>query len=93
LETVPSNYLPETGRLTNIATAAELVSAGISPSQIRTMVSRGELIRLNRGIYAPAELVRSVTATDRGALALRAAATLAPLGPQAVASHQTAARL
>jgi hypothetical protein len=62
-------------------------------AQIRTLDSRGELIRLGRGVYAPAGLVKSVTATDRGALALRAAATLAPLGPLAVASHHTAAQL
>jgi len=86
-------YLPETGRLANIATRAELVEAGISVAQIRTLASRGELIRLTRGVYAPADSVTSVGATDRGALALRAAATLAPLGPHAAASHDTAARL
>jgi predicted transcriptional regulator of viral defense system len=93
LDLMASCHLPETGRLANIATSAELASAGISAKQIRTRVSRGELIRLDHGIYAPAGLVKSVTATDRGALALRAAATLAPLGPQAVVSHDTAARL
>ena len=84
--------LPETGRLANIATLAELI-AGISARQVSTRVGRGELIRLGHGIYAPAERVRSATATGRGALALRAAAALVPLGPQAVASHHTAARL
>jgi predicted transcriptional regulator of viral defense system len=93
LDLMTSCHLPGTGRLANIATWAELVSAGISAKQIRTRVGRGDLIRLDHGIYAPAELVKSVTATDRGALALRAAATLAPLGPQAAASHHTAARL
>jgi hypothetical protein len=93
LELVASSYLPETSRLANIVTRAELVEAGISVAQIRTLASRSELIRLDHGIYAPAGLVKSVTVTDRGALALRAAATLAPLGPQAVASHDTAARL
>ena len=87
------DHLPETGRLANIATTAELLCAGFSAAQIRTEVSRGELVRLDHGIYAPAERVSSVTATDRGALALRVAATLASLGPQAVASHHTAARL
>ena len=93
LDLMTSSHLPETGRFANIATSAELASAGISAKQIKTKVSRGELIRLDRGVYAPAELVSSVAATDRGALALRAAAALATLGPQAVASHDTAARL
>jgi len=93
LETMASSDLPRTGRLANIVTRAELVDAGISVAQIRTLASRGELIRLDRGVYAPAERVSSVAATDRGALALRAAAALATLGPQAVASHDTAARL
>jgi predicted transcriptional regulator of viral defense system len=87
------DYLPETGRLANIVTRAELVGTGISVANVRTLVGRGELIRLDRGVYAPADRVRSVGATDRGALALRAAAALVPLGAQAVASHETAARL
>jgi hypothetical protein len=93
LDLMTSSHLLETGRLANIATSAELASAGISAKQIRTKVSRGELIRLDHGIYAPAGLVKSVAATDRGLLALRAAAALVSLGPQAVASHHTAARL
>ena len=93
LEPMRFAHLPETGRLANIATRAELVAAGISVAQIRTGVSRGELIRLGRGLYASAERVKSVNSTDRGALALRTAAALARLGPQAVASHRTAARL
>ena len=93
LDLMTDSHLPETGRLANIATTAELASAGISAKQIRTKVSRGELIRLDRGVYAPADRVSSVGATGRGALALLAAAALAPLGPQAVASHDTAARL
>ena len=93
LDLMTNNHLPETGRLANIATSAELASAGISAKQIRTKVSRGELVRLDRGVYAPADRVSSVGATGRGALALRAAAALVTLGPQAVASHDTAARL
>jgi very-short-patch-repair endonuclease/predicted transcriptional regulator of viral defense system len=88
-----SGYVPETGRLANIATTTDLLARGFSAAQIRTGVSRGELIRLGRGVYAPAKVVRSVSPTGRGELALRAAAALAGLGPQAVASHETAARL
>jgi hypothetical protein len=88
-----ASYLPDTGRLANIATRAELVKAGLSVAQIRSKVSRGELVRLDRGVYAPAASVRSVGANARGELALRAAAMLAALGPDAVASHHTAARI
>ncbi|HTX81199.1 MAG TPA: DUF559 domain-containing protein, partial [Streptosporangiaceae bacterium] len=59
----------------------------------RSRVLSGDLTRLSRGVYAPTGLARSVSKTDTGALALRAAATLAPLGPGSAASHQTAARL
>jgi hypothetical protein len=93
LDTMASFDLPETGRLANIVTNAELLCAGFSAAQIRTKVSRGELVRLDHGIYGPAERIRSVSATGPGALALRAAAALAPLGPHAVASHHTAAQL
>ncbi len=93
LDRMTRSDLPETGRLANIATLAELIAAGISARQVSTRVGRGELIRLGHGIYAPADRVSSVTATGRGALALRAAAALVPLGPQAAASHHTAAGL
>jgi predicted transcriptional regulator of viral defense system len=93
LDLMTSRQLPGTCRLANIVTRAELLEAGISVAQIRTLASRGELIRLEQGVYAPAGLVKEVTATDRGRLALRAAAALAPLGAGAVASHHTAAQL
>jgi hypothetical protein len=93
LDLMKRDHLPETGRLANIVTTTELLSAGFSTAQIRTKINRGELVRLHYGIYGPAELVKSVAATRREALALRAAATLAPLGPRAVASHHTAAQL
>jgi len=93
LDLMTGAYFPETGRLANIATAAELLCAGFSAAQIRTKVSRGELVRLDHGVYAPAELITSVGATDHGALALRAATSLATLGSRAVASHHTAAQL
>ena len=85
--------MPNTARLANIVTAAELLSAGFSAAEIRTRVLSGDLMRLNRGVYAPAGLARSVAKTDSGKLALRAAATLASLGSGSATSHHTAARL
>jgi hypothetical protein len=74
-------------------TTAELLSAGLSTAQIRSRVLSGDLMRLSRGVYAPAGLARSARKVASGDLALRAAATLASLGPCSAASHDTAARL
>ena len=87
------SHLPHTGRLAHIATTSELMSAGFSARQIRTLVSQGKLARLDHGIYAPVERVKDLSATRRGAMALRAAAALVPLGPEVAASHHTAAQL
>jgi len=85
--------LSETGRLANIVTTAELLAAGFSAGQVRASVRTGSLIRLGRGVYAPAELARPLFQTARGRLMLRAAAALTPLGSGAAASHHTAATI
>jgi predicted transcriptional regulator of viral defense system len=85
--------IPKTGRLANIVTTDELLSAGFSAAQIRSRVLSGDLMRLTRGVYASIGPAMSVGKSDRGRLALRAVATLAPLGSGSAASHQTAARL
>ncbi|MBO0835163.1 MAG: type IV toxin-antitoxin system AbiEi family antitoxin domain-containing protein, partial [Actinobacteria bacterium] len=43
-------------RLAGFATYAELLGAGLSRARIRTMVQRGELIKLSRGVYIASEL-------------------------------------
>ncbi len=85
--------LPQTGRFANIVTTAELLSAGISPARLRTLIKQGQLWQVARGLYVPASLAESLRQRSGFRLALRAAAVVAPLGPDAVVSHHTAAQI
>jgi len=76
-----------------IMTTADLLAAGRSQEQIRTLVKRGELLRLGIGIYATSELAESVSRLPFGELLLSAAAAVRALGPAAVVSHRTAAQI
>jgi len=79
------------GRFAGVVTAAELVAAGASDSQIRRLVRRGVLLRLGYGTYAPAARVPAEPPGRAREHALRVAAALAVTGPGAVASHHSAA--
>ncbi|MBA3799411.1 MAG: type IV toxin-antitoxin system AbiEi family antitoxin domain-containing protein [Geodermatophilaceae bacterium] len=70
-----------------VITRAEMLTAGISRSEIDWALRRGSLLRDQRGLYAVAD----VPATELR----RARAAVQSVGPaaQAVASHDTAARL
>jgi len=71
-------------------TLSELSGAGFTRQSIRELLSRGDLIRVRRGAYARADL----SAQDpQAARTLAIAAAVAVAGPNAVASHQTAAQL
>jgi len=84
--------LPESRRLAGIATSAELVAAGISRNSIRRLVAQGDLLSLDRGVYARSELATQLIRDDQGGeRLLRLAAAIAIAGPGAVASHQDAA--
>lgn len=80
-------------RLAEIRTVAELRSACRSAAEIETLVRRGTLIQLRRGVYARADMATRVRKYRNGDHILRAAAALAAIGPGAVASHQTAASI
>ncbi len=80
-------------RLAGITTTAELRAAGSSGRQIRARVLRGELVRLGHGFYATRELAQAVGHLDFGEHFLAAYAAAATLGPDAVASHRTAAHI
>jgi hypothetical protein len=82
---------PYSSRLAGIATTAELLAAGVTPAAIRALVRRGELLPVGRGVYARAADAARLTATERGARALRLAAAVAVAGPGAVGSHSDAA--
>ena len=78
-------------RLGGVATAAELVGAGMSRGQLRRLVRRGEWVRLGYGVFAPAGLVGAAAGDAAGKHAVRVAAALALTGPGAVTSHNSAA--
>jgi hypothetical protein len=76
----------------DVGTARQWGDAGISPKQLRTMVQRGELVRLRYGVYASASAL-ALAADDkalRHALEVRAALA-ATSSSAAVASHESAA--
>jgi predicted transcriptional regulator of viral defense system len=83
--------LPDSGRLAGILTAAELSRAGITESSLRILIGRGALVPLERGIYAKAALVKRLNSSKLGPSALRLAAAVAAVGPNAVGSYQHAA--
>jgi predicted transcriptional regulator of viral defense system len=77
-------------RLAGIRTTSELRAAGKSPTEIRTLLRRGTLIQVRRGVYARADLAADLLARPSGDHLLRTAAALASYGP-AAASHESAA--
>ena len=68
--------------------ARDLIAAGATPYELGARVARGNLVRVRRGAYADAV---GLTPEDAHLRLLRA--TLAELGPDAVASHASAALL
>src|SRR5579859_2568170 len=83
--------LPDSGRLAGIVTTAELSQAGVTEARLRTLVDHGVLLSVGRGLYASAAGVRAVANVPGGATALRVAAAVVAVGPQAVGSHRAAA--
>lgn len=82
--------LPDGWRLAGIRTTGELLRDGKSAAQITTLVRRGALIQVRRGVYARADLAAELATIPGGDHLLHTAATLATLGPT-VASHESAA--
>jgi predicted transcriptional regulator of viral defense system len=80
-------------RLAAIRTAAELKAQGKSAAQIANLTHQGTLVRVRRGVYAPSDMAAQVLNHPHGAQLLGAAAELLAVGPGAVASHDTAARV
>ncbi len=78
-------------RLAGIATRAELAAVGVSRSQIRAAVLRGELVSMGNGVYATASKVEELREVQGAEEVLRVTAALATVGAGAVASHETAA--
>lgn len=85
--------LQPNSRFAGIVTTAELLTAGSSKAQIQTLVRRGKLIPVMRGVYARAGQLKQAQELPAGEYLIRAAAALAATKPGAVVSHQSAARL
>jgi predicted transcriptional regulator of viral defense system len=82
--------MTDLSRLVGVVTTAELTASGISRGQVQRLVRRGALLRLARGLYAPAtQTARSDHGTRHALLAT--AALAAQVTPGAVVSHQSAA--
>jgi hypothetical protein len=84
--------LPGRWRLAGIRTTAALIREGKSAAQISTMVRRGTLIQIRRGVYARAAMAAELATVEGGDHLLQTAAALATIGP-AVASHESAAAI
>ncbi len=74
-------------------TTARLRAAGRSTENIRTLIRRGELVRIGRGVYVRAATASAFSATHDGEHVLRAAAAVIQAGRGAVVSHRSAAVL
>jgi len=83
---VGHDRLAESPRLAGVVTTAELRRAGITGTRIRGLVKRGELLPLDRGVYA-----RTGSAGRCDERTLRLASALAVVGADAVGSHADAA--
>lgn len=90
MSTVP---MPRITPLAGIVTTAELLAAGKSERQIRTMAKNGALIPVFRGVYADPAHARQYLRLTGGEELLRCAAALAATGLGSVVSHQSAAAL
>jgi hypothetical protein len=88
-----ASTMPAFIRLAGIVTTAQLLAAGTTRRQIRTLVSNGALIPAWRGAYACAPRGQHYLRSDAGQELTRLAAAAAVTGPGTVISHQSAARL
>ncbi len=76
-----------------LLTTSRLLAAGNSPEHIQTLVRRGRIVRIGRGVYVRAAIANAFSATSDGEHVLRAAAAVVRAGRGAFLSHQSAAVL
>ena len=91
LDGVDADLVPDSSRLAGIVTVSELLAAGLSRPQVRSLARQRVLLPQGRGVYARAALVAEVAHRPAGEQALQVAAALAVVGPGAVGSHRSAA--
>lgn len=93
LDRMSTPIMPRTGRIAGIVTTAELTAAGFSDDRIKTLTRHGDLLRVDRGVYADGEHARDLLARAGGQQLLHLAAAAALTEPHAVVSHESAAYL
>jgi hypothetical protein len=93
LSRVADRMYPQSRRIAEIVTTAELLAAGWTHEQIRASTRRGEMMLLRRGIYADGVHARTLLGLAGGTelLAIGAAAALTGAGANGAVSHQSAA--
>lgn len=75
------------------ATTARLRADGTTPRHIQTLVRRGTLVRIGRGVYVRGGTPRAFAAKRDGEHVLRAVAAVVQAGRGSVLSHRSAAVL
>jgi predicted transcriptional regulator of viral defense system len=93
MATVKHPSLPRNAGLAGVVTTSDLLKLGLTPSAVRTLTGRGELLSLGHGAYATPQLVDWLAAVPVGDVLLRAACAVATSGDGSVVSHQTAAQI
>lgn len=83
------NFVP----LLSFMTTSELLATGISPSRIRTLVRRGDLVPVGRGVYGSAQQMDWLGPVPNSELLTRSVVALVTAAPGSVLSHHTAAQL
>ncbi len=79
-------------RYAGVVTTAELLAAGLTRAEIRSLLRRDVLVPVCYGVYADASRASATASSDpRHGRMLAAAAATALVGPDAVVSHQDAA--
>jgi hypothetical protein len=68
------------GRLAWITTTSEFAARGVSDARIRTLVKRGRILPLDRGIYARADLAADIVVRPNGERLLKLASAVAVVG-------------
>jgi hypothetical protein len=76
-----------------LVTTAALRSSGRSRERVQTLVRRGALVRIGRGVYVRAATASAFTALPGGEHILRAAGAVVRAGRGAALSHRSAAIL
>jgi Protein of unknown function (DUF559)/Transcriptional regulator, AbiEi antitoxin len=84
---------PELPQKLPVITTAWLRENGRSQERVRTLVRRGALVRIGRGVYVRAATAHAFSAVPGGEHVLRAAAAVVRAGGGAVVSHRSAAIL